>query len=299
MAAVRWLLVGALLVTAAIIQLTVLPLLRLPGSRRRTSSASPWSALGLAAGPVRGRCGGLRRRTAPRPRAPGRRHPGPERRGARRRRLPGGPPRADQDRSPLVTVGADGAARRRGRAGPGHGRAGSWSTLASPGTACPMLLLTQAAYAAILAPFVVPGVGGAVAPRRPAAAAVRGRSLLAPPSVGCATVPARAGSAARRTPGSLVDVSRCRASPPGTCPACPSSTGGDTCATRPRSRAGDLTCERAVVPAPRGARHPARARCCSRWWAGCSSSRWSPPTSTRSRRPTTGSARSSPRPPAA
>ena len=43
------------------------------GRRPRTSSASPWSPSAASPGPVRGAAAGLRRRAAPRPRAPGRR----------------------------------------------------------------------------------------------------------------------------------------------------------------------------------------------------------------------------------
>lgn len=157
MAAVRWLLIGALLVTATIIQLTVLPLLRLPGAVPDLVCVTV-VALGLAAGPVRGAAAGF----------------------AAGLLLDLVPPAdgilglsavvlvvvgylagllgADQDRSPLATVGLTALLA----AGAVLGLAMVGGIVIDPRVTwdrIPMLLLTQAAYAAILAPFVVPGVG--------------------------------------------------------------------------------------------------------------------------------------------
>ena len=156
MAFFRWLLVAALLVTATIIQLTVLPLLHLPGAVPDLITVTV-VALGLAAGPVRGAAAGF----------------------AAGLLLDLVPPAdgilglsavvlvvvgylagllgADKDRSPLVTVGL--TALLAGGAVLGLAMVGgividprvTWDRI-------PMLVLTQAAYAAVLAPFVVPGV---------------------------------------------------------------------------------------------------------------------------------------------
>jgi rod shape-determining protein MreD len=157
MAVARWLLVGALLVTATIIQLTVLPLLRLPGAVPDLVGVTV-VALGLAAGPVRGAATGF----------------------AAGLLLDLVPPAdgilglsavvlvvvgylagllgADPDRSPLVTVGLTALLA----AGAVLGLAMVGGIVIDPRVTwdrIPMLLVTQAAYAAILAPFVVPGVG--------------------------------------------------------------------------------------------------------------------------------------------
>ena len=157
MAVVRWLLIGALLVTATIIQLTVLPLLRLPGAVPDLLTVTV-VAIGLAAGPVRGAASGF----------------------AAGLLLDLVPPAdgilgltavvlvvvgylagllgADTDRPPLVTVGLTALLA----AGTVLGFALVGGIVIDPRVTwdrVPLLLLTQAAYAAILAPFVVPGVG--------------------------------------------------------------------------------------------------------------------------------------------
>lgn len=156
MAAARWLLAGVLVVTAVILELTVLPLLHLPGAVPDVVTVTV-IALGLAGGPVRGAATGF----------------------AAGLLLDLVPPAdgvlgltavvvvvvgylagllgADADRSPLVTVGLVALLS----AGAVLGQAMVGGIVIDPRVTwdrMPMLLLTQAAYAAILAPFVVPGV---------------------------------------------------------------------------------------------------------------------------------------------
>ncbi len=157
MAPARWLLIGALVVTATILQLTVLPLFGLPGAVPDLLTVTV-IAIGLAGGPVRGALTGF----------------------AAGLLLDLVPPTdgvlgltalvllvvgylaglfgADRDRSPLVTVGLTSLLA----AGAVLGLAMVGGIVIDPRVTwdrVPVLVLTQAAYAAILAPFVVPSVG--------------------------------------------------------------------------------------------------------------------------------------------
>jgi rod shape-determining protein MreD len=156
MAVARWLLVGALIVTATIIQLTVLPLLHLPGAVPDLLAVTV-VAIGLAAGPVRGAATGF----------------------AAGLLLDLVPPAdgilglsavvlvvvgylagllgQEPDRSPLLTVlltallASGGVLLLALVGGIVIDPRVTWDRM-------PGLLVTQAAYAAVLAPFVVPGV---------------------------------------------------------------------------------------------------------------------------------------------
>lgn len=156
MAAARWLLAGVLILTAVILELTVLPLLHLPGAVPDVVTVTV-IALGLAGGPVRGAaCGfaaGLMLDLVP---------PADGVLGLTAVVLVvvgylAGLLGADADRSPLLTVGLVALLA----AGAVLGQAMVGGIVIDPRVTwdrMPLLLLTQAAYAAILAPFVVPGV---------------------------------------------------------------------------------------------------------------------------------------------